>query len=174
MKIFISWSASPSKEIAQILFARIPLILQYVKPFMSEEIEKGSRGLNVIAEELRGTEFGILCLAPNNVDSTWINFEAGALSKSLEEARVFPILFGMQKYELKGPLNQFQITYPKKDDFLRMIISINNNAGQYSIKEELLKNSFDAIWPLEIVRICPSERLANFYVQHAVAVSVAW
>lgn len=50
MKIFISWSGTRSRAMAVALRNWLPDVVQAFKPFMSEEdIEKGRRGLDVIA-----------------------------------------------------------------------------------------------------------------------------
>ena len=67
MKIFLSWSGQPSLSAAKVLEMWLPRLLQHVNPFISEDIEKGSRGLSVIAAELKSTDFGIICLNHNNV-----------------------------------------------------------------------------------------------------------
>jgi hypothetical protein len=57
MKIFLSWSGQPSLNAAKVLEMWLPRLLQHVNPFISEEIEKGSRGLSVIADELNSTDY---------------------------------------------------------------------------------------------------------------------
>jgi hypothetical protein len=146
MKIFLSWSGQPSLNAAKVLEIWLPRLLQHVSPFISEEIEKGSRGLSVIADELKSTDFGIICLTHDNVASVWVNFEAGALSKALDSARVCPLLFGIKKMEVKGPLNQFQMAYPEKDDFYLLLKSINEASEDKKIPENILSGSFNAMW----------------------------
>ena len=146
MKIFLSWSGLPSQSAAKVLEMWLPRLLQYVTPFISEEIEKGSRGLSVIADELQATDYGIICLTHENVTSPWVNFEAGALSKALNSARVCPLLFGIQKMEVKGPLSQFQMAYPKKDEFHALLRSINDLSGDKKISDHVLSGSLDAMW----------------------------
>ncbi len=94
MKVFISWSGKRSNALAVALKGWLPLILQYVKPWVSEkDISAGDRWARAIAGELETSNFGILCVTPENLRSEWILFEAGALSKSMLDAKVIPLLF---------------------------------------------------------------------------------
>jgi hypothetical protein len=52
---------------------------------MSTEIEKGSRGLSEVSGKLSGMKVGIVCLSPENLAAPWILYEAGALSKTIDE-----------------------------------------------------------------------------------------
>jgi hypothetical protein len=92
------------------------------------------------------SDYGIICLTHDNMASVWINFEAGALSKALESARVCPLLFGIKKMEVKGPINQFQMAYPQKDDFYLLLKSINEASGDKKIPENILAGTFSAMW----------------------------
>ena len=78
--IFISWSGSRSKWVAEALREWLPRILQSARPWMSAaDIEKGSRGLNEVSSGLQGMKVGLVCLTPENLNAPWILYEAGAL-----------------------------------------------------------------------------------------------
>jgi hypothetical protein len=47
-------------------------------------------------------------MTEENLTSPWIMFEAGAISKVVEEGLVCPIVFGINKTDLVGPLASFQ------------------------------------------------------------------
>ncbi|MDA9291569.1 toll/interleukin-1 receptor domain-containing protein [bacterium] len=105
MKVFISWSGTRSKAMANALKEWIPLIVQHAKPFVSDkDISAGDRWAQAIAGELESSDFGILCITPENISSEWIMFEAGALSKSMQVGKVIPLLFGLELSDLSGPL----------------------------------------------------------------------
>ena len=82
MKIFLVWSGLRSFEIAKALNDFLPRMIQAIKPFFSHEIDKGAKWANEIDVALEGTRFGIVCLTPDNLQSTWIHYETGELSKT--------------------------------------------------------------------------------------------
>jgi hypothetical protein len=147
MKIFISWSGNLSHEVALVLKDWIPSVIQNLETYVSsEDIDKGARWSNDISKELESSNFGILCLTKENIKEPWVNFEAGALSKVLDNSRVCPFLFGIKRSEIKsGPLFQFQSTIFKKEDVLKLMLSINKDFGK--LTEEKLKNHFKVGWP---------------------------
>lgn len=111
----------------------------------AEDIDKGSRGLDVIARELEATDFGIVVVTAENYARPWINFEAGALSKQLESSRVVPLLFGVEYAQMTGPLTQFQCVMPRADDIRRLVHQLNGATPQ-PLREALLDRSFDKWW----------------------------
>jgi hypothetical protein len=147
MKIFVSWSGESSHGVALALKEWIPGVINAIVPYVSsEDIDKGARWAGRLAEELEGSNFGIICVTPDNVSTPWINFEAGALSK-LEQSRVTPFLFGMSSSELTGPLLHFQATRAERADVLRLMRDINEAAGNESISNSLLDRAFEVWWP---------------------------
>src|SRR5688572_24049156 len=88
LRVFISWSGARSKAIAEALRGWVPRVLQSVHPWMSgEDIYAGARWLAEIQAQLSQTGVGIICVTPENQHSPWLNFEGGALSKTLPESR---------------------------------------------------------------------------------------
>ena len=82
MKVFISWSGELSHRIALHLKEWLPVVLPFVDAWVSsEDIPKGTRWGTELATQLEGTNSGIVCLVPGNLNESWLNFEAGALSK---------------------------------------------------------------------------------------------
>ena len=62
----------------------MPAVLRFVEPWVSsEDIPKGTRWGIQLASELEGTHSGIICLVHDNLTEPWLDFEAGALSKSI-------------------------------------------------------------------------------------------
>lgn len=147
-KIFISWSGDLSKALGEAVRDWIPKVLQSVKPYFTpDDIEKGVRWAKEIGEELASSQLGIICLTQDNQHSPWILFEAGALSKNLEESKVCPILFNFDTTELKGPLSSFQATKFNKDDFRKLVESINNSCNESKLDQKSLDETFDMWWP---------------------------
>ncbi len=147
-KVFISWSGDLSKKLGAALRDWLPAALQYVKPYYSpEDIEKGTKWNTEIAKELETSNVGVLCLTRDNTDKPWILFEAGALSKSIDKARVCTLLFDLEPTDVTGPLTSFQATRFIRDDFKRLVVTINASAGDAKLDASVLDSVFDMWWP---------------------------
>jgi hypothetical protein len=147
MKVFISWSGDISHDVALALREWLPSVLQSVEPYVSsEDVEKGARWSAEVGRQLNETAFGILCVTADNIGSAWLNFEAGALSKSIDTSHVTPFLLGLRPAELTGPLSQFQATLPNVDDVTRLIKSLNA-ATERPIDDSRLTESVQVWWP---------------------------
>jgi len=147
MKVFLSWSGERSRTIAEALRDWLPKVIQAVQPWMSAvDIERGARWSSDIAVELVETSFGILCLTPENLDSSWIHFEAGALSKTLENAFVCPYLYDLQPSDLKGPLVQFSAAKANKEDTQKLILTINSSLTE-PLSVDVVNESCELWWP---------------------------
>ena len=127
----------------------LPSVIQLLKPYISsEDIAKGTRGMAAISEGLENSSFGIICLTKDNIHAPWLNFEAGALSKSVERSRVAPFLFGVDVLEIReGPLFQFQASRFDKDDVKKLLDSLNTAGAAPLLREDLLNDAFDTLWP---------------------------
>jgi len=146
MKVFISWSGKRSKALAVALKEWLPLILQYAKPWVSDkDISAGDRWAQAIAGELESSNFGILCITPENINSEWILFEAGALSKSMLDAKVIPLLFGLELSDLSGPLSQFQALKVDQQGMLDVAKAINA-AAENKAADATIEQLVPALW----------------------------
>lgn len=147
MRLFISWSGALSEQVADLFRGWIPLIVHSAKPFMSAaDTEKGSRWTEAIAQELEQSYYGLICVTPDNMLNPWLNFEAGALSRSLDRARVSPFCFEVKKADLRGPLSLFQATASSRPDVFRLVKSMNSASAEPRDNETLL-TLFDKLWP---------------------------
>ena len=147
MDVFISWSGRRSEAVARALRDWIPLVLQSVTPWISRDIEKGSRWDDVIAERLEQSNFGIVCLTPENLDAEWLLFEAGALSKKAREARVCTYLYGLAESDVAGPLARFQHTRAERSDTRQLMDTLNRALGSAALDAERFRQTFDHWWP---------------------------
>lgn len=148
MKVFISWSGQRSAAVADGLRYWLPKVIQALEPWMSaDDIEKGTRWRSGIASELEQSSVGIICLTRENLDSTWIHFEAGALSKQQEKTYVCTFLFDIEPTDVREPLAQFQATKAQKDDVRKLVFTINGTLGDSKLPESELSESFDVWWP---------------------------
>ena len=148
MKVFVCWSGRLSLDIAIVLRKWLPSVLQSLDPYVSEEdIDKGTRWSTDLSKELEASSYGILCITQENISTPWLNFEAGALSKSVDQSRVAPFLFGLKRSEVKGPLLQFQSTVAEREDVLKLVHSLNNAEEAKSIEDARLDEIFEVWWP---------------------------
>ncbi len=148
LKVFITWSGEKSKAVAVALRDWLPLVIQSIDPWMSEEdMRKGVIWRSKLAEQLRDTNVGIICLTPENLDAGYILFEAGALSKLAEESYVCTYLINLNKGDIGGPLSSFQHTVADKDDTKKMIRTINEALKENALTETQVDRLFEKWWP---------------------------
>lgn len=146
--VFISWSGTQSKAIAEELRSWIPSVLQFAKPYFTpNDIEKGAKWGSEISQKLSESNVGVICLTKENYNKPWILFEAGALSKDLERSKVCLILFGMENPDLTGPLTTFQTTEFTKSDFRKLMLTINSAGEDQALNTETFSRVFDMWWP---------------------------
>ncbi len=167
MKVFLSWSGVKSKAVAEALRDWIPQIIQAVDPWISVDIDKGRRWSSEISNQLEESRFGIICLTKDNLESTWIHFEAGALSKT-KDAYVWTLLLDIKPAEVQPPLGSFQHTTRTKEDIRKLVHTINSavqEEGERAPAELILNSLFDKLWPeieqqLQTIAAQPSASVA--------------
>jgi TIR domain len=147
MKVFISWSGERSRQLGEAIRDWLPLVLQSVEPYFTPaDIDKGARWHGEIVQALEKSDIGLIILTQQNLASQWIMFEAGAIARSVERARVCPLLFDIKKTDLQGPLSFFQAADFTQEDFRSVVITINK-AQQRPLPEATLTKVFDQWWP---------------------------
>ena len=148
MQVFLSWSGQRSRYLAETLRGWLPRVIQSLRPWMSDEdIAAGSRWLTDVSRQLGNAKVGILCVTPENQSNPWLVFEAGALSKTLEQPFVCPLLFDMSPGQLTGPLAQFQALELDKEGVLRILINLNNASEDAILPQKDLEETFEVWWP---------------------------
>jgi len=148
MKVFISWSGNKSHKVALVFRDWLPSVIQSIEPYVSsEDIDKGARWSTDIAKELEDSTYGILCVTKDNLDASWLSFEAGALSKTMDKSFVSPFLFDIKRSEVDGPILQFQSTIFQKEDIKKLIRSLNKACGETAIPETMLEKAFEVWYP---------------------------
>ncbi|MFI9747365.1 TIR domain-containing protein [Streptomyces sp. NPDC052494] len=149
MKVFLSWSGERSRRVAETLRCWLPDVIQEIDPWVSsQDIAKGGRGIDEITHELASTDFGIICVTPENQTSSWINFEAGGLAKKFEIAHVAPFIMDMKIADLTGPLSKFQATAgDNRDDVRKLIGDMNKASAGRVVAEDRLERAFARSWP---------------------------
>ena len=147
-KVFISWSGETSNKIANALCDWLPAVLQFAKPYFTpNDIEKGAKWASEIGKNLAECDVGIICLTRDNLEKPWILFEAGALSKSYDKSYVCTALFGIEATDVKPPLANFQNTQFNKDDFKKLVDTINKAGKESSLPESVVATVFEKWWP---------------------------
>lgn len=147
-KVFISWSGDLSEKLASALRDWLPSALQFVKPYFTPaDIEKGARWNPEISNELETSNIGIICLTQDNMEKPWILFEAGALSKITNKSFVCTLLFGIEPTDVTGPLLSFQATKFIREDFKKLIETINNYSGELKLESRVINDVFEMWWP---------------------------
>lgn len=148
MKVFISWSGERSKKVAIALRQWLQDVIQTLEPWLSEsDIDKGTRWSTDIAKHLEASRVGVICLTSENLTAPWILFEAGALSKTLEQTYACTYLVELEPTDVEGPLSQFQATRANEEDTLKLIKTINKAQGELSLPEEMIEKAFQKWWP---------------------------
>ena len=148
-KVFLCWSGPRSGHVARALYKWLPDVLQNVDPWMSaESIAAGARWSREVEDRLEATDFGILCITPENSGAPWIHFEAGALSKRVDASRVVPYLIGMRESAEvpEGPLTRFQAKLALTETF-DVLKSLNDAMGQEGLTADRLDRAYKRCWP---------------------------
>lgn len=148
MKVFISWSGEMSKRVGEAFKNWIPHVLQTVEPYYTPtDIEKGTRWSHDIAAELESSSAGIFCVTRENLKSPWLAFEAGAISKQVDDSLVCPVLIDLGTIDLNGPLTQFQVTPFQKAEIKKLIQALNKANSDNFLNESILNQAFEKNWP---------------------------
>jgi hypothetical protein len=147
MKLFISWSGEPSQKVAELLRAWIPNVIQEADVWVSsQDIGKGERWSASLWQRLAEIDFGLIAVTQANIAAPWVQFEAGALSKTVR-SRVIPILCDLSSLDAaSSPLAQFQYAKVTEDDFWHVSASMNT-ACERPLDESRLRASFGKWWP---------------------------
>jgi len=121
----------------------------------SHDIARGENWNNAINGELNDAEIGILFITSENINSNWLNFEAGALfswkNENGQQGTVMPVMINSQDITSvlsSSPLKQFQGTKSLSQEDVKSIFdSINKQAGSNSLADATFQSTFDQWWP---------------------------
>ena len=148
VKVFISWSGPRSRYLAEALRNWVPKVIQALEPWMSDDdIVSGARWLPEVSTVLSEAKVGILCVTPENQANPWLVFEAGALSKTVEQTFVCPLLYDMTPSQLTGPISQFQAASFDKAGLWRVVTNLNDALKSRSLPARELEEIFEVWWP---------------------------
>lgn len=147
MDIFISWSGDRSRFVASALKTWIADVFLDVRPWMSaHDIEAGARWGAELEAKLEASNFGILCLTPENLDAAWLLYEAGSLAKAVGKTRVVPYRVDVKVTDVAGPLAQFQGVAADEPGSLKLLQSVND-LREEPLENERLRRLFAKWWP---------------------------
>jgi len=149
MQVFLSWSGDRSRQVADAIGAWLAKTIQSIDPWISTDIDKGTRWSPEVATKLSQSRIGIVCLTKENLNAKWILFEAGALSKTTD-AHVCTFLLDISPGDVEQPLGQFQHTSRSEEDLRQLLRTVNSAVaknGERSLHDSLLNEVFDDNWP---------------------------
>jgi hypothetical protein len=147
VKIFLSASGRRSHEVARLLHEWLPIVHYQAEPFMADvDIDAGVRWQQVIARELSSTSFGIICVTAANRAAPWLCFEAGALSHSIDAARVVPLAIDLDVSGIDLPLAQFQAR-PLTQFGVTEVVAAIDEASRRPLGRNLVENEVVKWWP---------------------------
>ncbi|TCU32298.1 TIR domain-containing protein [Rhizobium azibense] len=149
MRIFVSWSGEESRQIAAILRDWLPKVLQEAEVYVSAaEIQTGERWLANVNANLTDHNFGISVVTPSNLNAPWLLYEAGALAKSLDKARLVPLLCGVEAIDIPNhPLQMFQWAVAARETDMRKMVYMLNDHCDRPLPENRLSETFLKWYP---------------------------
>jgi hypothetical protein len=152
LEIYLCWSGSKSRAVAEALHDWLPCVLQAASPwYSSEDIRSGAHWQSDIRARLDTAQVGIICLTRSNTTAPWINFEAGALSKRLAEPFVCPYLLDLEPSDVLPPLGMFQGRRAFTET--HQLVSHLNSQLHEPLSPKTLETVFDRFWPDLRVRL---------------------
>jgi hypothetical protein len=154
LKVFISWAGDRANAIGTGFHEFLPDVVNAVQPFMSgRNIDKGTRWSEVLNSSLQESSCAIVCLTRESMQSIWVAFEAGAISKAAggtdgARSRIWTYLSGLETKDLQlTPFAEYQATNANEEETFRVVESINRLSPD-PVSAASLKRRFDAVfWP---------------------------
>lgn len=161
MKVFISWSGERSKTIAVALQEWLPFVLQYCEPWVSaHDIDAGMRWADQLSSQLDDCDIGVLVLTPENQKAPWVLFEAGAISKSVGQSKLIPLLIDLTPADVESPLSQFQSVTADRKGVENLCLSINREATPV-FPEDKIRLLVQRMWSDFGEKLQDAEKLIN-------------
>ncbi len=154
LKVFISWAGDRANAIGKGFHDFLPDVVNAVQPFMSGmNIDKGTRWGDVLNGTLQESSCAIVCITRESINSIWVAFEAGAISRAAggtdgARYRIWTYLSGLESKDLQlTPFAEYQATDSTQDETFRLVQSINTLSPD-PVSADSLKRRFDALfWP---------------------------
>ena len=147
MKVVISWSGDRSNKLAKALERFLSGIFPGIKMWISDQdIEPGLRWSEELSRILESSDFGVLCITPENMNAPWLLFEAGSIAKSVSQSSVVPYRLGVSSNDIQPPLALFQSIYADESGTRSLVESLNLKLER-PLEETQLSSLFEERWP---------------------------
>ncbi len=147
MKIFITWSESRSRDLADQISTWLKNVVQSIDTFFSpNDVASGKRWSGEIFSELANSDRGLLCLTPENIENPWVLFEAGALAGNLGDRRAIPLLFGLKSSEVRGPLSELQCVEFSEEGMRKLLHDLFIDYDGDCLSVDRRNQAFDKWW----------------------------
>jgi anti-anti-sigma factor len=147
VQVFLSWSGAESQRAAEALKPWLQRLFPDLGVWMSaHDIEAGTAWATVLHEQLKQTDFGLLCLTEENLTAPWILYEAGALALSSKAGCVVPLLLDVAAEKVPSPLAQLQSVRADEEGLWKVARGINA-ARDGGTPDEHLRERYEGEWP---------------------------
>jgi len=113
----------------------------------AEDIKDGARWSPELVRIFDQTSFKILCADPTNQQSSWFNFEVGAIAKSTHKWNIKVFLIELKPGELRGPLSSYQTVRLDKEDVRRLLEDIHANIPSVQVPKQEMVENLGYEWP---------------------------
>lgn len=143
-QLFISWSGPLGKTVADLIYDWINRLYKNAATnvFVSTRIEPGRQGFNEIMNALDECEKGFFIITRERMNSPWLHFEAGAISKANATNWIIPIYVDINREALNNdPLTEFQSDYSFCYNDLDKLISYVGDTLGWKPHDPYSKNS---------------------------------
>jgi SAM-dependent methyltransferase len=126
MDVFVSWSGNTSHKVAISLKSFFEKVLPSVRLWTSDDLPVGTRWTMELAQKLNDFAYGIVVMTSENLNSPWIYFECGALSKAMQTSLICPYLFDIDPSQIADtPLAQFHHSLADEAGTKKLVYSLN-------------------------------------------------
>jgi len=143
-KVFIAWAGDRSKEVGSEIRSSLHTIVPKVEILFSPTIAAGDAWARRLQAWLRRADYAILCVTKESLNSSWMNYEAGATWKALRQANVCPLLLDVQPTDLStSPLSLFQgrqFIYGDFEDLCKYL------GRKTRMNSDVVKGNLDNVW----------------------------
>lgn len=147
-QVFVSWSGKKSWHIAHRIAEWMPTIVPNTRYYLSSEMQAGTLWLTHLMNGLAASKMALLCLTKENIQSQWLNFEAGAMwSRYNADIVICPILFDLDPNDLTGPLSQFQGKTFTERDMKYLAKTIAGKSNFVGDRPDRVDINFKTTWP---------------------------